>query len=260
MPGSPPGGGDDAAMGLAEGAMDDDHDLPARFRLPESFAESGDPISANPFPLEHPAHQAWITATHEAEIVVSRINAEAAASLTPATADDWMLVQVVAKFDAWAGRGVQFVLTDNDVRGFDIWLVAYGNAWIESLLLRAPLPPIPLELFLAELHRRLGARVHHWKAEARRYRATQEAQSAAGRSAPELHPPPSDAVIERRRNAVQRYRQDHELTAPGLARAVGVSETGITGIVREDWTRFSRATQDKLLTAIGITREDWYRE
>ena len=28
--------------------MDDERDLPARLRLPESFAESGDPIEGNP--------------------------------------------------------------------------------------------------------------------------------------------------------------------------------------------------------------------
>ena len=75
--------------------MDEDGKLPEGLRLPESLAESGDPVEGNPYPIEHPAHQVWMDATRQAETEVSRINSEASSSLTPATADD---------VDADAGR------------------------------------------------------------------------------------------------------------------------------------------------------------
>jgi hypothetical protein len=240
--------------------MDDEWDLPARLRLPESFAESGDPIGANPFPTEHPAYQVWIDATRQAEIEVSRINFEASSSLTPESAGDWMPQQVVAKFDAWARRGVQVVWTDDAVRAYDRWLVDYANAWIESVsqLLMSHAPPFSRGTVVADLHRRLTARVHHWKAEARRYRVQQEAHTAA--VAPEMPQPPSKELIERRRRAVRKYGDDHELDAVGFAGAVGISDSVVRAIIREDRTRFKPAAQAKLLALIGMTREQWYRE
>ena len=71
---------------------------------------------------------------------------------------------------------------------------------------------------------------------------------------------PSRELVERRRRAVQRYRDDHDLSAAGFARKVGISETAISGIIREDRNRFNRGTQEKLLKVIGMTREEWYRE
>ena len=146
------------------------------------------------------------------------------------------------------------------MREYDRWLVDYANAWIESVsrLLTSLPPPFPPEMVLADLRRRLAARVHHWKAEARRYRVQQEAHVAA--AAPEVQRPPSDELIERRRRAVRKYRDDHDLNAVGFARTVGISETAVRAIIREDWSRFNRDTQEKLLAVIGMTREDWYRE
>ena len=240
--------------------MHDDQDLSSRLRLPESFAGSGDPIEGNPYPTEHPAHQVWMDATRKAEMEVSRINSDASSLLTPATADAWMPTLVVAKFDVWARRGVQVVWTDDAVQQYDGWLVGYANAWIESVsrLLTSHPPPFPSERVLADLRRRLAARVHHWKAEARRYRIQQEAHAAA--AAPEVQKPPSDELVERRRLAVRKYRDDHDLDAVGFAQRVGISETAVRAIIREDWKRFNRGTQEKLLAVIGMTREEWYRE
>jgi hypothetical protein len=239
--------------------MDDDDDRLGRFRLPESFAESGDPVEANPFPPEHPAHQVWMDATRKAEMELSCINTDAPALLTPATAHEWMVMLVVAKFDVWARRGVQVVWTDDAVRSYDRWLVDYANAWVESLFPRVThLPPLPREMFLDDLRRRLAARVQHWKAEARRYRLLQEAHAAA--VAPAIQRPPSRELIERRRRAVQKYREQHGLDAVGFARAAGISESAVRGIIREDTTRFNRTTQEKLLAIVGMTQADWYRE
>jgi hypothetical protein len=239
--------------------MDDDDDRLGRFRLPESFAESGDPVEANPFPPEHPAHQVWMDATRKAEMELSCINTDAPALLTPATAHEWMLMLVVAKFDVWARRGVQVAWTDDAVRSYGRWLVDYANAWIESLFTRVThLPRLPREMFLDDLRRRLAARVQHWKAEAGRHRVQHEALAAA--AAPETLRPPSRELVERRRRAVRKYCKDHDLDAVGFARAVGVSDSVIRGIIREDRGRFDRGVQEKLLSLIAMAREQWYRE
>jgi hypothetical protein len=240
--------------------MHDDQDLSSRLRLPESLAESGDPIEGNPYPIEHRAHQVWMDATRQAEMEMSRINSDASALLIPATADEWMPQQVIAKFDVWARRGLQVVWTDDTVREYDRFLVDYANAWIESVsrLLAARRPPFSSESHLADLRRRLAARVHHWKVEARRHRIQQEAQAAA--AAPEIQKAPAAELVERRRLAVRKYREDHDLDAVGFAQTVGISDTVVSAIIREDWNRFKRGAQEKLLAVIGMAREDWYRE
>jgi len=99
-------------IGLAEGAMDDDVNAAERFRLPGSFAGSDDPVETNPYPVGHPAHQLWLEMTRQAQAEVFGIDAGAHEALSPETADEWMQRLVVAKFDAWARRGAQFVSTD----------------------------------------------------------------------------------------------------------------------------------------------------
>jgi hypothetical protein len=260
MPGTLPGGGAHAVMGLAEEAMDQEGKQPEGLRLPESLAESGDPVEGNPYPPEHPAHQVWNDSTRLAEMEVSRINATAPELLTPATSAEWMPTLVVSKFDVWARRGVQVVWTDDAVRQYDHWLVNYANDWIDAVsrFLTSHPPPFASETVLDDLRRRLAGRVHHWKAEARHYRVQQEARAAAATA--EVQRPPSDQLLERRRRAVRKYRDDHDLDAVGFARTIGISDTVVRAIVRDDWTRFNRGTQQKLLAVLGMTREDWYGE
>jgi hypothetical protein len=171
-----------------------------------------------------------------------------------------MQTLVIAKFDVWAERGVKVVWTDDAAEDYGKWLVEYENAWIDSVsaYLTSHPPPFSSESVLTDLRRRLRGRVLHWKAEARRYRVQQEAHAAA--APPEIQRRPSINLVERRRHAVQKYRADHDLDAVGFARHVGISDTAVRGIIREDWTRFDQHTQDRLLRAIGMTREDWYRE
>jgi hypothetical protein len=241
--------------------MDDEKDVSGRFRLPETFSQSDDPVDGNPYPHNHPAHDVWADATHRAEAEISQINADAAASLTPDTAHDWMQRLVIAKFSTWAERGVQTVWTDEALRAYERWLVEYANVWIESVsryFLSHP-PPFDADAVLTDLRNRLGAQVQHWKTEARRYRLRQEAHAAAAVEG-EIGRPVSAALVERRRRLVAKYRDDHDLDAVGFARHVGISDSGIRAIVREDANRFTRVTQDRLLNAIGTTREDWYRE
>jgi hypothetical protein len=66
-------------------------------------------------------------------------------------------------------------------------------------------------------------------------------------------------VIARRKLAVQTYRSREGLTAGAMARKLGMNETTLRGIVREDSTRFGAANQAKLLAVLGLTRDDWYR-
>lgn len=63
-------------------------------------------------------------------------------------------------------------------------------------------------------------------------------------------------VIHRRR-LIDKYRRAHDLSAAAFARRVGISATAIRGIVKDDRKRFSESTRDRLLRAIGVSRELW---
>ena len=235
--------------------MDKDGNVPEWLRLPHSLADSGDPIEGNPYPIEHPAHQVWLEATREAEAEICRLNADALASRGLENAHERMLTMIIAKFDVWAKRSIKVIWTDDAERHYAAWLVTYANSWIETIdrdfVLR--LPAFPLNMFLDDLQQRLRARVLHWRAEALRYRVQQEAHAAdqALRSAD---------LVNRRWEVIRQYRDGHGLDAVGFARRVGVSDSVIRAIVREDRTRFKSAAQEKLLKTIGTTREEWYRE
>jgi len=266
MPESLPGGGNIFRKGLAEGAMDEDANVPERFRLPTSFGESDDPVDRNPYPPEHQDHRAWLEATRRAQAEVCRISSDAFAlsgassSLTPENADGWLPAMAVAKFDVWAARSLEFVRTDDAVRLYALGLVDYANGWIDSVseYFASHPPPFPPDRFLADLRSRLGTRVYHWREEALRRLVQHDAHGAA--AALQGPTAPSAGVIERRHYLIQKHRNAHGLSAVGFARKVGISDTVIRGIVREDWKRFNRVTQEKLLRALGMTREDWYRE
>ena len=240
--------------------MNEDGNTPERFELPKSFAEASDPVGGNPFPPEHPAHGMWLDATRQAEAEVCRLNAAAHTALTLETAGEWMPTLVVAKFDVWAKRGVRFVWTDQAEQQYAVWLVDYANEWIEPIAryFTTHPPPFPADRFLADLQRRLGARVQHWRTEALRYRVQQDAHAAAAASRVQRQPSPE--LVKRRRDAIERYRDAKGLDALAFARKVGVSESVIRAIVREDKTRFKSVAQERLLEAIGTTREEWYRE
>jgi hypothetical protein len=240
--------------------MEEGRNPPERLALPKSFAESDDPVEGNPYPTEHPAHRVWSEATRKAQAEICRINADASMTLTPDSAEVWAQTLLFAKFDVWARRGVQVVWTDQVEREYAAWLVEYANAWIESMsrFFTSHPPPFPPDMILADLRSRLGARVHHWRAEALQYRLQHEASAAA--VAPAVQPPASAALIRRRRCVIKRHRDAQGLTALGFARSIGISEAGVNGIVREDRTRFNDVTQEKLLRAIRMTREEWYRE
>ncbi len=231
---------------------------PPDVRLPESFAETGDPVDSNPFLASDARHGVWERATREAEQEASRIGAEALDAgksyaewlLDPVHPNDWLLDAPVAKFDVWAKRGVQVVCKDAEVALYDRWLLDYANAWIETLdrFLEDNPPPFTVSTVIVETRNRFGGRVQFWKGEARRRLAEQQPQTASAK------------VKTRRRLLVQKYRMDHDLTAEAFAHRIGMSNATVQGIVREDWTRFAEPTRDKLLRALHITVSDWYQE
>lgn len=229
------------------------------FALPETFATVGDPVPTNPFPADTTRHDVWKEATRVAEVEICQLNANAHGLLTAENYLAWPADLTAAKFDVWAKRTLVAVFSDQELANYDQWLLTYANALIAGtgdVHKDAP-PEIDLIGLLTHLRNRLGSRVQHWKAVARRWRADQERHRA------ELNPTPTkitDGIVKRRESAVRDYRKGHELTAVAFARQVGISETAILGLIHEDRTRFSEATQRHFLAALGFTKDDWYRE
>ena len=238
-------------------------------RLPKAFVSSGDPVDGNPFAPENPRHVAWSEATRVAELEACDL-AMRKMSLVSSFADfvehpfsprEWLVAPVVEEFDIWAKRLVHVVWSDVEVRLFDDWLVTYANALMDTLtgfLKRNP-PPFDADAQLTDARNSLGTRVQYWRGEARRYRDQQRAtelmhQADLGTA------PVTPEMKKRRRAALGTYRENHELSVGGLARKAGISETAIHGIVNEDRSRFSGATQTKLLEVLKLTRSDWYRK
>lgn len=65
-------------------------------------------------------------------------------------------------------------------------------------------------------------------------------------------------VIARREALVSEYRVRKGLSAVAFSLRLGMSDTAIRGIIREDRTRFASAKQVKLLKELGVTRGEWY--
>jgi len=236
------------------------------FRLPEAFSSSGDPVEGNPFPLENPRHKVWSEATRAAEMEIAAVSAQSMARTSnfsefmkhPLSPYEWLVAPVLVKFDIWAKRGIQVVWTDPEVLLFDKWLVEFANGWLDELskfLDRRPPPFSRLEV-LTQATNALGAKVHQWKLEARRYRELQREWAAKTAAPPSTTVGPE--VKKLRQLALTNYRKSHDLSAAGFARCAGISETAIRGIVNEDKSRFSEATQSKLLSVLGLTRNQWY--
>jgi len=237
------------------------------FQLPDGFSSSGDPVEGNPFPPENPRHAVWDEATRAAELEICELKARSLGRLTtfeafveaPVSPYEWLVAPMLGKFDIWARRGVHVIWSDPELAGFDKWLVSAANAFLvetEKFLERTPLP-FPTEMLRLRARNAFAERVQYWKLESRRFRELQRA--AAAKAEPPEKPTVGPGLKERRRLSLARYRKVNDLTAVGFARKVGISESAIRGIVNEDTTRFSDATRLKLLDALQLTREDWYR-
>jgi len=114
----------------------------------------------------------------------------------------------------------------------------------------------------SQLDLKLNSRKLHWHSVAR----TLHRQTNPPPSVEELlpdnegtNPQVTSAVIARRRALIKQFRLDHEdMTVPDFARHVGMSETAIRGIVKEDRRRYSVARRDKLLEKLCLTKDQWY--
>jgi len=191
---------------------------------------------------------------------MARLTTFAAYVEAPVAPYEWLVEPALAKFDIWARRGVHVVWSDPEVTAFDSWLVSAANAWLSEIGLffeRNP-PPFSVEILRTRARNAFAAKVQHWKLEARRYR---ELQRAASQKVEQTSVPTtvSPELKQRRRLVVARYRKANDLTAVGLARSVGISESAIRGIVNEDKSRFSEATQLRLLQVLKVNRDEWYR-
>lgn len=247
-------------------------------QLPPAFLLSVDPVEQNPFSSDDPRHQIWSDATNEAEEALHRFNSllllqgGEVAALGPIGLNAFTQDNAAGKFDIWANRYLAVVRTRNGIPDFDRWLASYAQAWLDDVRTNALRREAEsgvdqrVDDLLVGLRTRLLHRLEHWRAEARKWVSEWEVYVAKVREAASqptvLKPPPTvnPAIVKRRRAVVAQYRKDRDLTAALHARCLGMSTTAILGIIKEDWTRFSGATQNKFLTAMGLTHEDWYHD
>jgi hypothetical protein len=174
--------------------MSSQHDPSEPFRLPDSLASLGDPVEGNPFPLDSPQHQAWISATRTAEEEVCRITSSVLSNLTASTGQDWpATLIIIARFDAWARRGASIVWSDRAVQHYDQWLVSSANASLAEAARGPTSAPSSdsVDGSLTDLRNRLGAQVHSWKAVARRVCAERQPAQASHEE------PPPDVALSR---------------------------------------------------------------
>jgi len=109
--------------------------------------------------------------------------------------------------------------------------------------------------FLARLGLRLHAKTSGLLAEAKRNRFDASAQPKLPRVLPQVTP----AIVRRRKRLLADYRRKSGQTRADIARAVGIGDSAIGGIVREERKRFATETRDRLLKFLGVELEDWYQ-
>jgi hypothetical protein len=131
---------------------------------------SPDPVDGNPFPEGDRRSAVWTEVTRKAELALQRLNARTADAAweTPAEYQSLMVDHAVTRFDIWSDRGVNVVWNEQDIAGFDQWLIHFANVTLldyKRLVTNAP--SIDPETLLVELRLRLLGRVEHWRAEAR---------------------------------------------------------------------------------------------
>ena len=83
------------------------------------------------------------------------------------------------------------------------------------------------------------------------------AELAALQHSPKNRALRKSALIEHHKKIIKAFRDENDLTAPGLARRASMSEDTIRGIVREDRSRFAIASRDKLLKIMKVSLYTW---
>jgi hypothetical protein len=153
-------------------------------------ANPEDPVSENPFPVDHPDHQVWRTATREAEIKLLRLEQDMLTAV-PQTAnqyESWYSKKVFGKFQIWAERGLSVLRTDEEARAYDRWLKTFLESWMKTAEnwnekeLRSP-------SFLPELRLHLLKASTYWSANA--LDSVSKDQTSEDADAPVAQPRPS---------------------------------------------------------------------
>jgi hypothetical protein len=124
-----------------------------------------DPITSNPAPQGHPAHEAWERASREAEAKLFRFEANLWAERPPLGEDKGtcLIRLYVGTFQIWAERGLCIVGNHKDARAYEQWLEAYRQSWLKMLEENPPRGTVP-ELLSAVLRDELLRAVRHWSA------------------------------------------------------------------------------------------------
>jgi hypothetical protein len=151
-------------------------------KLPAGFSSSLDSVGENPFSPDDLRHKVWEDATRRAEEKLHRFRAELLRTRLsePIDALNHMRKHATGTFDIWAERYVNVVWSDKAVQDYDQWLHTYVEAWLHDINAKESFRLIvPIEVTLSELRLSLMERLEWWKAEARRYVASQKAHLAA---------------------------------------------------------------------------------
>jgi hypothetical protein len=220
---------------------------PALLQLPPGYASTGDPVDGNPFPAGTTRYALWARATRIAEEKIARVKSDWLVSQQPLNDRvprniDEMVQQsafyrqkqrelFASEFHVWAERGGQVVLTDNDVRLMDSWLVGYAEAYLSSnarLMLKHALPLHLVESELRWMRDLLAALVLHYKAESRRCRAIRE-EDAREFAESSQHARPSTEVTVPHRKPVARTFQTR---AKWLARELEIRKWTVQDLER----------------------------
>ena len=261
MPGTLPGGGDYSDRGLAEGAMDQDGNLPDGLRFPESLAESGDPVEGNPYPIEHPAHQVWIEATRHAELEVMPHQRRRVVVADPG--DRRRVDADVGRREVRrVGQAWRAGCLDGSAPWSEYDALAGGlrerldRVRLPVLRRRTP-PPFPPEMVLADLRRRLAVGSTIGKPKpviigfSRKRAPPPRAEASAA--------PQSRAGQRRRARSPGNTAMTTTSTRPRFARTVGISDNGGQGHHQGGSNAIQRRHPGETAGAIGMTREDWYQ-
>lgn len=113
--------------------------------------------------------------------------------------------------------------------------------------------------FTTEIWNRVRGRADHWRQKfEQRFGSNRYSIQNPCLTSEEPPPPISDAIRQRRREILQRYRQTKEIsTQEILARHLGVSPTALQGMLRGDRSRYSMEKLGEILKKMNVSPDEW---
>lgn len=235
-------------------------------RLPEGLRHGSDPVGKNPFPVGHPLHGVWATATRAAEESALRFDSEVLSAAVPPDAEEFninVVMRISTLFDIWTDRFVNVVVTDKLLDDFDEWSFNYSNECLKTVQQQLMGPQVLREAALAHLTRELARKLSHWKAEARRYLAQVKEVHGAASDPPPTGPaarPASSSTTSKPKTlggaglaawlrAAMDRREAH-MTVNRLYKLSGVDPKTIKGLLAGEARR--RSAIEKLCSALKV--------